>query len=40
MMKYICPHGVAANVLDSNIVVSEFEPQSRYYVRYRTNTLG
>ena len=29
-----------ANVLDSDILVSEFELQSRYYVHFRTNTLG
>ena len=26
--------------LDSRIVVSEFELQSRYYVHFRTNTIG
>ena len=26
--------------LDGGIVVSEFELQSRYYVHFRTNTLG
>ena len=30
---------MAANVLDYNIVESEFEPKSRYYVHLRTNTL-
>ena len=29
-----------ANVLDCNIVVSEFELQSRYYVHFRTIVLG
>ena len=33
------PHGVAANVLDCAVVVSEFEPQSCYYDYFRTNTL-
>ena len=28
------------NVLDCNILVSEFELQLRYYVHFRTNTLG
>ena len=31
--------GVVTNVLDYDIVVSEFELQSRYYVHFRTNTL-
>ena len=30
--------GVVGNALDSNIVVSEFEFQSRYY--FRTHTRG
>ena len=29
-----------ANVLDSNIVVNEFEPQSSYCVHIRINNLG
>ena len=32
--------GVVANELDCNILVNEFEPQLRYYVHFRTNTLG
>ena len=28
-----------AKAMDSGIVVSEFELQSRYYVHFRTNTL-
>ena len=32
--------GVMVKVLDSEIVVSEFKLQSRYYVHFRTNTLG
>ena len=32
--------GVMANVLDCDILVSEFELQSRYYVYFRINTLG
>ena len=31
---------VVANVLDYDIVVIEFEHQSRYYVHFRTNNLG
>ena len=27
-------------VLDGRIIVSEFKLQSRYYVHFRTNTLG
>ena len=33
------PRSVVANVLDCDIVVSEFEHQSRYYVHFWTNTL-
>ena len=29
------PHGVVVNVQDSNIVVNEFELQSRYYIHFR-----
>ena len=35
-----CPRGVMVKVLDCGIVVSEFELQSRYHVRFRTNTFG
>ena len=31
---------VVANVLDSNIIKSEFELLSLYYVHFWTNTLG
>ena len=31
---------VIVKVLDCRIMVSEFELQSRYYVHFRTNTLG
>ena len=31
---------VVASVLDSNIILSEFERQSRYYVHFQTSTLG
>ena len=31
--------GVVAKVIDSDIVVSEFKLQSRYYVLFRTNTF-
>ena len=34
------PRDVVVNVLDCNIVVSEFEFQSCYYVDFPTNTLG
>ena len=33
-------HGVVANMLDCNIVVSEFELQFRNYVYFWTNTFG
>ena len=32
--------GVVANVLNYDIVLSEFELQSRYNIRFRINTLG
>ena len=34
------PCGAVANVLHCDIAISEFEFQSRYYVHFRTNTLG
>ena len=34
------PHGVVANVLDCNIVVSRFEFQLCYYIQFRFNTFG
>ena len=33
-----CPRGVMVKAMDCEIVVSEFEIQSRYY--FRTNTFG
>ena len=36
----VSPRSVVANVLDCEIVVSEFKLQSYYYVLFRTNTLG
>ena len=35
-----CPHGVMVKVIDCGIVVSEFVPQSCYYVHFQANTLG
>ena len=35
-----CPRGVMIKVMDCRIVISEFVLQSRYYVHFRTNTLG
>ena len=35
-----CPRGLMVKAIDCKIVVSEFELQSRYYVHFRTNTLG
>ena len=35
-----CPRGVMVKAIDCEIVVSEFELQSRYYVHFRANTLG
>ena len=34
------PRGEGANVLDCEIVVSEFKLQSQYYFQLWTNTLG
>ena len=34
------PRAVMVKALGCGIVESEFEPQSRYYVHFRTNTLG
>ena len=33
-------HSIEANMLDCDIVVSEFELESRYNVDFQTNTLG
>ena len=33
-------HNVVVNWLEYNIIVSEVELQSRYYVHFQTNTLG
>ena len=33
------PSDLVTNVLDYDIAVSEFEPQSRYYVHFRINTF-
>ena len=35
-----CHRGTVGNVLDCDIVVSEFELHSRYYVHFQTNTFG
>ena len=37
--KWVYTCGVVTYVLDYNIVVSEFELQSGFYVHFRTNTL-
>ena len=34
-----CPRGVRVRAIDYKIIVSEFIPQSRYYVHFRANTL-
>ena len=34
------PHDVMVKALDCRIEVCKFELQSRYYVHFRTNTLG
>ncbi len=38
--KQVCPRGVMVKAMDCGIVVSEFVPQSRYYVHFRANTPG
>ena len=35
-----CPRGVVVKAMICEIVAREFEPQSNYYVHFRTNTLG
>ena len=35
-----CPRGVMVKAMDCEIVESEFELQSHYYVHFQTNTLG
>ena len=40
MYNFRCsPRAVVVNMLDCNMVDSEFERQSRYYVQFRTNTI-
>ena len=34
-----CPRGVMVKAMDCEIVVSEYELQSRYYFHFRTNTF-
>ena len=36
----MCPRGVMVKAMACGIVISEFVLQSRYYVRFRANTLG
>ena len=35
-----CPRGIMVKAMNCGIIVSEFVLQSRYYVHFRTNTLG
>ena len=37
LLQILC--GVVAELLDYDMVVSEFELKSRYYVHFRTNNL-
>ena len=37
---HLNPSGIMFKALDCGIVGREFEPQSRYYVHFQTNTLG
>ena len=38
--EWECPRSVMVNAMDCGIVVREFVLQSRYYVQFRTNTIG
>ena len=38
--NYGCPRGVMVKARNCGIVVREFVLQSRYYIHFRTNTLG
>ena len=33
------PHGIEANLLDSDIVISKFKLQLCYYIHFQTNAL-
>ena len=33
------PNGIVTNMLDCDIVVNEFELQTRYYIHFQTNTV-
>ena len=35
-----CPCGVMVKAMDCGIVVTEFVPQSCYYIHFRSDTLG
>ena len=35
-----CPRGLMVKAMDCGIVARDFVLQSRYYVRFRANTLG
>ena len=37
--RQMCPRGVMVKALDYGIIVSKFKLQSRYYVRFQTNTF-
>ena len=37
---WVNPCDIVANVLECDLIVSEFELQSRYYIHFQTNTLG
>ena len=44
-MEHVCVlsgslYGIVVDILECNMVVSEFELQPRYYVYFQTNTLG
>ena len=40
LLFFFNPHGVMAKVLECNLKISELELQSRYYICFRTNTIG
>ena len=40
VLRRVSSSGVVANVMDYDLVISEFELPSHFYVHFRTNTRG
>ena len=42
LMRYVWgnPRGIVVNVMNCDIVVSEFELQPHYHIHFRANTFG